>query len=283
VSTTQLREAGFTDRAIADAKRAGRLISVHPRVYALGHAHLDLRGRLLAGLLYAGRGAGLSHTTGSWHWDLFVVAPKVIHISAPGYVSSLTDVVVHHPRRLRVVTHNGLPVTPIGRTLVDTAGMLGFEYARKAIANASFRGLLTPNEAVSALKRGRRGSAIVRRALEQALPELARTLSPLEDLFVILCDAGDLPPPEMNRNVLGSKVDAIWREQKIAVELDGGQAHGHPAAVHTDRARDLKLRQAGWIVLRYSRQQIEFDWPAVLAELRSYLCERTVGPDFRSA
>ncbi len=271
VSWRQLRDLGFSKKAISNAARAGRLIQVHPRVYAVGHGHIDLRGRLVAALLYVGRGAALSHTTGGWLWKVLEAVPTVIHVSAPGDVQSLDAVVVHHPRRFHVVRRDGLPVTAVGRTLVDIAGMLPFDAVRKAIANASFRDLLTPTEAVSALKRGRRGSAAVRLALTQTLPELARTLSPLEDLFVIRCDAAELPPPEMNRTILGFKVDAVWRDRKIAVELDGGQAHGHPAAVHTDRARDLRLRRAGWIILRYSRQQIESDWPMVLAELRSYL------------
>jgi predicted transcriptional regulator of viral defense system len=272
VSWAQLRAGGFTERAISNARRAGRLIAVHPRVYAVGHKHLDVHGWIWAALLYVGKGAALSHTTAAWLWRLLETVPRVIHVSAPGRVGSVPGVVVHHPRHLHVVTHEGMPVTAVGRTLVDTAGMLGFDFVRKAIANASFRSLLPPGEAVSALKRGRRGSAAVRRALGQMLPELAHTVSPLEDLFVIACDTAGLPAPEMNRYVLGFKVDAIWRDMKIIVELDGGQAHGHSVAVHVDRERDLALRRAGWTVLRYSRQQIESDWPAVVAELRSYLC-----------
>jgi predicted transcriptional regulator of viral defense system len=274
VSWRQLRRLGFSENSISNAAKAGRLMPVHPRVYAVGHSHLDLRGRLIAALLYAGPHAALSHTTAGWLWKLLDAMPTVIHVSAPGDVRSLAAVVVHHPRRFQAVTRDGIRVTAVGRTLVDVAGMLPFGDVRKAIANASYRNLLPPREAVSALKRGRRGSAAVRLALTQMLPELARTLSPLEDLFVIACDAAGLPDPEMNRDVLGFKVDAIWRDRKLAVELDGGQAHGHPAAVHTDRARDLRLRQAGWIILRYSRQQIEFEWPTVLAELRSYLSSR---------
>lgn len=271
VSWGQLRALGFGRNAISNAVKAARLVRVHPRVYAVGHGRIDLRGRLIAALLYAGAGAALSHTTAAWHWKLLGARPSVIHVSAPGRVRSLPTVVVHHPRRFHAVVHDGLRITAVGRTLVDVAGMLPFDQVRKAIANASYRRLLTPTEGVSALKRGRRGSAAVRRALAQMLPELAHTLSPLEDLFVIACDAAGLPAPEMNRYVLGFKVDAIWREVKVAVELDGGEAHGNPVAVHVDRARDLALRQHGWIILRYSRQQIESDWPTVLAELRSYL------------
>lgn len=271
VSVDQLRSLGFSPDSISGEAARGRLIRVHPRVYAVGHSHLDLRGRLFAALLYVGSGAALSHTTAAWWWALISSPPSVIHISAPRDVESLRDVIVHRPRRFHVVTHSGVAVTAVGRTLVDTASMLGFDQVRKMVAQASFLKRLTPPEAVAALRRGRKGSAAIRRALAQQLPELAKTLSPLEDLFVVACDAAGLPAPQMNRMILGFKVDAIWPDHMLAVELDGGDAHGHPVAVHTDRSRDLRLRQAGWIILRYSRQQIENDWPAVLAELRSYL------------
>jgi very-short-patch-repair endonuclease len=82
----------------------------------------------------------------------------------------------------------------------------------------------------------------------------------------------------MNRTVLGFKVDAVWAEHRLIVELDGGKAHGNPLAVKTDRSRDLRLREAGWTILRYSREQIEAEWPRVLAELRARLSQpaRTV-------
>jgi very-short-patch-repair endonuclease len=271
VSVTQLRGVGFTRTAISNAARAGRLVKVHPRVYAVGHSHLDLRGRLIAALLYAGPGAALSHTTAAWVWKVIASAPTVIHVSAPGKVRSLKGVTVHHPRRFYAVTRDGLRVTGLGRTLVDIAGMLPFADVLKAVAKADYQRLLTPREGVSALKRGRRGSAAVRQALAHRLPELARTFSPLEDLFVLACDSSGLSPPKMNRVVLGFKVDAMWAEHRLIVELDGGQAHGTPFAVTTDRARDLRLREAGWTVLRYSREQIEAQWPRVLAELRAHL------------
>jgi hypothetical protein len=148
--------------------------------------------------------------------------------------------------------------------------MVSEELLAKAVANASYRGLINPIEAVSALKRGRRGSAVLRRVLADMLPELARTESPIEEIFVLACDSAGLPAPLMNRTVLGFKIDAIWPDRKLAVELDGSDAHGHPWAVHVDRSRDLRLRGAGWTILRYSGTQISHEWPLVAAELRSY-------------
>jgi hypothetical protein len=60
-----------------------RLQRIHPGVYALGHRALRIEGRLAAALLYAGRGAALSHTTAAWWWGLLDVEPKHIRLSVP--------------------------------------------------------------------------------------------------------------------------------------------------------------------------------------------------------
>lgn len=271
LSRRQMVSAGLSTSAIDRWLASGRLVPIHPRVYALGHEHLDLRGRLLAALFYGGPGAGLSHTTAAWNWALLDTEPCRIHVSAPGDVQSLPNVAVHHPRHLAIVTHRGLRTTPVARTLVDLAGMLHYERLRKALANASFRGHLDSREARAVLRRGRRGSAALRRALDEQLPELAETLSPLEDRFLALCDAAGLPRPLINHTVAGMKVDAYWPHCGLVVELDGRDAHGHPIAVDADRDRDLRLRRAGLTPVRYSGMQVHRYPEAVIADVRRQL------------
>jgi very-short-patch-repair endonuclease len=120
------------------------------------------------------------------------------------------------------------------------------------------------------LGRGKRGSAALRAALDCHRPELARTRSRMEEKFVLLCERDSLTPPDVNVKVAGWTVDAVWFDQRIAVELDSHVAHGTPAAMEEDRRRDLELRAAGYIVLRYTWRQLTDEWDLVIADLRRH-------------
>jgi very-short-patch-repair endonuclease len=103
------------------------------------------------------------------------------------------------------------------------------------------------------------------------MPELARTLSDLEERFLELVESAGLPLPEVNSKVGRIRVDALWRAQLLAVELDGGPAHGGVAAMKRDRERELAMRAAGLQVARYSWEQITRHPRRVVADLRGLL------------
>ena len=170
--------------------------------------------------------------------------------------------------------HRGLPLTTVSRTLLDIAAILPLDALRRAVAEADYRRLLDPDAVQAALGKGRPGSAALRRALGRHLPQLAESLSALEDRFLALCQAAALPLPEANAKVSGLMVDALWREQRLVVELDGHAAHATPAAVERDRQRELILRAAGFEVLRYTWAQITGRPEAVVADLRSAIARR---------
>jgi hypothetical protein len=89
----------------------------------------------------------------------------------------------------------------------------------------------------------------VHRQLAGHLSALAETRSVLEQRFLVLCEGAGLPVPEVNPTIAGIEVDALWREQRLVVELDGHQAHSYPAAAERDRDRELRLRSSGYRVL----------------------------------
>jgi predicted transcriptional regulator of viral defense system len=225
ISLTQLCALGLSTSAVSRWVTAGRLHRVHPGVYAVGHRALSLDGRLRAALLYAGQDAVLSHTTAAWIWQLVEATPERIHLTVRGRRRSLPAVRVHRSRHLEKVRHRDLPVTTVARTLLDVAAMLPASQLRRALAEAEYRQLLDVRELSVALGRGRPGSKALRRALATHMPALAQTMSLLEERFLVLCESSGVPMPEVNVRVQGMLVDAVWRLQRVAVELDGHAAH----------------------------------------------------------
>ena len=63
------------------------------------------------------------------------------------------------------------------------------------------------------------------------------------------------------------RVDLLWREGKIVVELDGPE-HERGAAYAADRHRDYELLAAGYLVLRLTNTEVELDLPRSLEKVR---------------
>ena len=103
------------------------------------------------------------------------------------------------------------------------------------------------------------------------MPQLAHTLSPLEDRFLLFCERHGIPLPEPNAKVGGYLVDALWREARVAVELDGRAEHGTPAAVVRDRRRELAFREAKLTVIRYASEQLDLTPTKTARDLRRAL------------
>ncbi len=139
---------------------------------------------------------------------------------------------------------------------------------RHALAVADYRKLLDIAALRAAAGNGRDGSTELRSALARHEPKLAHTRSPLERLFLPLCERAGVPVPEVNVWIAGVLVDAVWRERKLVVELDGRDNHSSWAQIQDDRSKELRLRAAAFDVIRYGTRQLEQEAAAVEAELR---------------
>jgi hypothetical protein len=261
-------------QAIAKWVKHGYLHWVLPGVYAVGHRAPSVEGDLAAALLYAGRGASLSHGTAAWWWGLIENRPSVIHVSTPRKCRSRRGIRVRERRSCERVWRSGMPVTSVAQTLLDYAVAARLNQVRKALANAEYGELLVVEEVAALLGRGRPGSAKLRKALERHQPRLAYTRSPTEVAMVELCESFGLPLPEVNVRVAGWTADFLWREEKVVVEVDGHGNHHTPAQVDRDRTKDLALRAEGLTVNRYSRDQVERAHDAVAADLSATLAAR---------
>jgi very-short-patch-repair endonuclease len=274
VAHWQLAECGLSTSAISRWAACGRLHRIYPGVYAVGHKALCVQGQLLAAILYAGPGAALSHASAAHWWELLPHLPYTVGVVSPRQRRSLPDVCVHRAKSVDRVMHRALPVTPVARTLLDFASVAPLGQLRKAVAKADFKHLIDL-AAIDALTGvGRPGSAKLKRALSLHRPEYARTLSPAEDLLLDLRRRHRIPFPEVNVRIGPDKVDGLWRDAGLVVEVDGGDAHASVAQMRAARERELRLRAAGFTVNRYSGVQVRNSARAVAADIRRALSER---------
>ena len=118
------------------------------------------------------------------------------------------------------------------------------------------------------------GPACLRGLLATAERFDSVTDSMLEEEFVGIVRCGGLPMPALNQRIEGMRVDAVWRPQRVVVELDGYTWHRTRGRQENDRMREAKLRRAGWWPVRYSKRQV-FDEPlVVVSDLATVLAAR---------
>jgi predicted transcriptional regulator of viral defense system len=81
VTRNQLRELGFTEKAIRHRLERGRLHRVWPDVYAVGRPELTPEGMWMAAVLTCGEGAALSHDSAAALFGMRAQRRGPIHVS----------------------------------------------------------------------------------------------------------------------------------------------------------------------------------------------------------
>ena len=214
----------------------------------------------MAALLACGPEAVLSHTTAGERWSMVPPAPGPIHVAVPRSIRGHAGITIHRVRvldRRDWMVRDGLRLTSVPRTLLDLAEVLPERQLKRAAQEAA-RERRFNNKAIQELldrSPGRRGQRALRTLLSDAVVE-PRSRSELEDRFHQLVHEADLQPPEPNARLLGYRVDAVWRNEQIVVELDGFMDHGTRERFESDRARDAKLQLAGFKVLRFTYRML---------------------------
>jgi hypothetical protein len=168
----------------------------------------------------------------------------------------------------------GAPVATVSRCLVDLA-----RHDRRdglVAADAAMRELgLRPADMDDALARAR-GWPGVRRA--RSVLSLGNPLaeSPLESITRLACHDAGLPPPELQVRIHDpmtgrtDRVDALWREQRVILEMDG-QVKYTGKELWREKRRQERLARLGYDVIRVFWDDVVHDWPATLVRIRAAL------------
>ncbi|MBA3300543.1 MAG: DUF559 domain-containing protein [Thermoleophilaceae bacterium] len=245
-------------RQIASWRNRGLLHRVHRGVYALGAPALTREGRWIAAAFAAGPGAVLSHRSAAVLHGLLQFEGPAIEVTAPrrreipgvrSYESTLAlD---------EITVVDGIPVTTAARTIVDCAAVTDERALGYALNQLEVRRLYDPTGVQDILGRheGKRGIA----KLRGLGPDTKDLRSPLERRFRREIERRGLQEPLYNAPLALPGhfvvVDALWKQQRLAVELDSRAWHDTPAQFEEDRRRDRALRRGGYVPLRITSAQ----------------------------
>jgi hypothetical protein len=272
VSRAQLMHLGAGRGRIEGWLGEGYLVRQLPRVYAVGHVAPSVEGDLFAAILYAGPGAMLSHMTAAWWRGLIEYPPPITHVRTPFRRRSQPGIVVHAESTTQRTWHRQLPVTSPEQTMLDLAASAELRLVRKALGRLDYRYELDTAALARICGRGRPGSAALTWAIANYDPRFGRTNGPLEDSWLCFCERFNVPKPDdVNVRVHGVQVDALYVEQRLVVELDGGGNHHSPAQMRRDHRNDLILRGHRLRVNRYSRDLLRDEPLAVRADVLAAL------------
>jgi very-short-patch-repair endonuclease len=225
----------------------------------------------MAALLAYGSDAVLSHGSAGALWDLLPTV-SVVTISLTRSIRVRRSAIrvhrvsaLHPDEKARL---DGLTLTTPARTLLDLASYLSSRELEQALARADRQRLSYRKPLALLLVRypRRRGGPLLRTLL--ASPDgPAFTRSEAEERFLALIRRAGLRPPEMNVKVCGFEVDALWRAERLVVEIDGFDYHSTRVDFERDRYRDGVLTAAGFRVMRIIWHQLTREPEALLVRL----------------
>jgi very-short-patch-repair endonuclease/predicted transcriptional regulator of viral defense system len=273
VAARQLLAAGVPRHAIDFRVERGRLTRLYKGVYRTG-AVGAAREPEMAAVLACGESAVLSHRDAA-------VLPQILPPQADrvGVEVSVRNafrcpgagVRAHRVSDLEdcdITVMDGIPVTTPERTILDLGASVTPREVEQALAEAERRGLVDRQRLISRLAQcpRRAGSRVLRAILARgAGPAFLRSRA--EELFDDLRRKGRITAPETNVRLEGFEVDALWRNARLVVEIDGAAYHSSGRAFERDRERDAVLAAAGFRVMRLTWRQLTKEREAVLVRL----------------
>jgi hypothetical protein len=283
VSRRQALNAGLSTGAITSRLKYRKWQQIYWGVYVTFTGPVSREAQLWAAVLYAGRGARLSHETAAELHGLAVPRTPLIHVTVPATrrVRPTRNIVIHISAR----TDDPLfPPGVIPRTLVEET-ITDLVHAARELDDAcgwitaAFRNGLTDEGTLRATMKTRKKLRWRSRLDDIVTAAAGGTHSVLEYRYDDGVEHAHGLPAAM-RQVPFTRPDGrrgyrdrYYREFGLVVELDGKQAHPDERRV-VDRRRDNAATAIGGSTLRYDWYDITRDKCATAAQVAKALRAR---------
>ena len=250
----------------------GRLIRVYAGVYAVGHLPTTPVAGARAAMLACGPDAVLSHGSAATLWGMRKQWQSPVEVTAR-WDHRRPGIRVHRSKMLTpedVKLHLGIRLTSPARTALDIAPSLGDRALARVVNEARLAGYLRPGDLGEVLDRcpTHRGAKRLRPFVEAPG---GPTRSEFEDAFISFAERYGFPRPEINVRVAGYEVDALFRAERLIVELDGFEYHRDRRSFERDRDRDAATLVAGFETVRVTWERLTVKADREAARLHAIL------------
>lgn len=272
----QLRDLGMHPRAIDRRLRSRMLLPLLPGVYTVPWVKSSWRQKAMAALLWAGDGAALAGVSAAQVWRLDVDPATSVSLKTtrrldiPAPWVRIHRVSAPFPR----IKVDGLWVTKLEATLLDLGSILDEESLEDALESALRRSLTSFTKLQAFIEvecaRGRRGCRSMRNVMVQR-GDIPATESRFETRFNRLLRRAGLPLPQRQVEIRDggrfiARVDFAYPTQKVVIEADGWLYHSGRKPSHRDGSKGNDLGLLGWIVLRFTTEDLR-DRPDEVIEM----------------
>ncbi len=214
------------------------------------------------------------HSTAAALWRFDVLGGDTVHFLGPPSVANRSRPGIRvHPSVLGTddaVLIDGVWCTPPARTACDvvrsSAPIDGLATLDAALGTRE----CTRAELAAEVERQRGLREVIR--LRRLVPHAnGRAESPMESRMRWRFIDGGLPAPDVQVRVLGDGrswyLDTGWREQRVAAEFDGHEAHMTPEQLRDDRRRHNWLTEHRWTLLHVTAADVYRDHRRMVAEV----------------
>lgn len=277
---------GYTDGMLRRGRLSGELIAVRPGAYVSAEYYrtLDSEEQHLLLARAMGDDLVLSHVTAAIAWGLDVWGLPLARVHTtngrPITAKRLRRRTMHGTslRPDESTTHNGLTLTTPARTVIDIARTWGYVPAVCVGDSALRRRLVTAKSLVDALSTAKFRSGVpdATRAVE-AMSDRSESVGESRSRLLLT----EFPGVLVNQSVYDEqgaflgRVDFLFPDCGVVGEFDGAAKYGEsPADVRArllaEKYREDRLRDAGWVVVRWGWADLA-DPDALLLRIRRAL------------
>lgn len=281
VTIDQMTSRGITEASLRARVANNTLERLDHGIYRITAVASSWRQRQLFACLTHGSAAVASHRAAALLWELDGIqhAPLEVTVARWQRHRRRMDVLAHESKDLSPsdrVTIDGIPTTSIVRTLIDLPAVVPYFRADQAFEAALRRKLCTVDEVgnrfVQVARRGRNGTVVGRALIEKRLGHYVPTMSEFERRMSDLIEDMDLPRPQRQIKVdlphRPAYIDLGWADRRLGIECDGMVGHADDVRLPWDEDRQNELVLLGWLILRFTWDQMTVHARSVRRQIR---------------